>query len=204
MIWAVWYRGKSETKFPYFIPQMIFASCYVVITLVCGPTTRQHTSLPVQFISCDVVQWWPQSPIRWCYNALRKQFEFGGVVCLHGALLLHGNAAYHSHHHFPTGHLACSPATIQPWLGRFGFSCVGKLEDISELSNFRVMTLSKLGSRCGFENGMSPSAARAWKISSYAMTSARTSLVTAVKKDMSRLNRVLYMSPVISIHLKKR
>jgi hypothetical protein len=36
------------------------------------------------------------------------------------------------------------------------------------------------------------------------MTSARTSLVTAVKKDMSRLNRVLYMSPVISIHLKKR
>jgi len=157
------------------------------LTLVCGPSTRQRTYLPVQVISCHVVWRWLQFLLRWCYNSLKKQFDFGGLANLHeacyccifmlGCILHTPPLPYWA----PCIGNMFSTTPIQSWLGCFALSCVGNLKCISDISKFHLMMLCKLRSRCGFES-RTFSAARSWKICSYAVTSAWTSFMTVWKK----------------------
>lgn len=103
---------------------MIVASCYVVIHwYVVPPLGSIHLYQLSLFHT------------MWCNGDY--SFLSGDVTVPEGSNLIleawpaytgHAAAAYCSHHHYPTGHLACSPPTIQPWLGRFGLSCVGELK----------------------------------------------------------------------------
>ena len=98
-------------------------------TLVCGPNNRQRTCQPVQVISRHVVWWWLQLLLGWCSDALRKQFDFGGLACLHeacycfilmlGWILLTPPLLYWAP---GIGNMFFPLPPLQPWLGCFGLS----------------------------------------------------------------------------------
>jgi hypothetical protein len=66
-------------------------------------------------------------------------------------------------------------------------------------------TVGGAGSRNCFRSRTSPSTARAWTISSYVMTSAWTSFEAMWKNRglTSKDIRVLFLSPITSIHVQK-
>jgi hypothetical protein len=99
------------------------------------------------------------------------------------------------------GHHRTSPT----WPPRT-FTCVANWENISEAGDFHLTTPSRSRSRNGFGSRTAPSIARAWKISSYVVTVAWTSLGTVWKNRglMSKHIRVLFLCPLISIQLKKK
>jgi hypothetical protein len=91
-----------------------------------------------------------------------------------------------------------TPNIVQPRLRPLRLSCVWR-------TDFHLTILTKLRSRNSFRNRTSPSTARAWKISSYVMTSAWTSLETMWKNRglMSKDIHMLFLCPLTSVNVKK-